>query len=311
MGFNKNTLTDAEREEILEGHSASLDAYLARRIVDEPDFPVTQRVGGVRLEDQNIGHADDDHDEIRRPHGQPTAKGDFEMGSLTYHCEQYKYSYPITDADEMELSQAIDIVDKLGIKASHKALSAFERVLIDILKGNGTSGRNRDVETRTLTSDEKLDDPDASDHDPLGVIEDAVRACDAKRVIMGEDVAFALQKSPDVIGASGGEAERNTRISRPAMTEFFRTQFGITDTIVGVQRYNDGAETWDFNRSHLHDGVLYFDDGSNLVRPTFEDLALDEYEDDDSQVMFVRARMTADLIRKYPSNSYAIKDPVS
>ena len=308
MSFNVGTLSPAQREEIVKGQEPDLSGYMARTVVPEPAFPITRREGAYRKLGQNRTHASDGEGRStkQRP-GSPTPEGSGGVKSLSYVCEHYKFKEGIDELTGMELETAIPIYSQLGLEATHEVLADFERDFIEVVKGNGTDDSEDSILTMTLSSGQEFDDTTGS---PITQIQKALRSIGSgARAVLGFDVAFALMRHPDVIGATeGGSKSDNTMVALQSLLGFFQSRFGVGQVYVGTQPIHDGAENWDFQRSYLHDGACYFDDGKNLERPTFMDLRLDDYEDRDKEMKYVRARFDADIVRRFKENSIALKN---
>ena len=213
MSFDVGTLSPAQREEIVKGQEPDLSGYMARTVVPEPAFPITRREGAYRKLGQNRTHASDGEGRStkQRP-GSPTPEGNGGVESLSYVCEHYKFKEGIDELTGMELETAIPIYSQLGLEATHEILADFERDFIEVVKGNGTDDSEDSILTMTLSSGEEFDDKTGS---PITQIQKALRSIGSgARAVLGFDVAFALMRHPDVIGATeGGSKSDNTMVA--------------------------------------------------------------------------------------------------
>lgn len=307
--FNVGTLSRQEMDEILREHAVELDGYLFNRVTREPLQPIKKRKGTFTKRPATFGRGQDAlaDDTVVAP-GAPTPKGDQWLEDAYFACRYRKKAYGIDDLIGEELMQALDIWAAWSLDAAHDVSISHERELINVLRGLGTAGNaqksDQKVRTKTLTAGAGVGGPGI-----LTTLTEIKRSSVITRAIIGEDVALAMCQNPVIIGAAGGSKNDNTMIGFDALTNFLRQFFGITDTIIGAQSYQDGARQFAYKHGNLHDNVFYFDDGKNLMRPAFKDLVYDEFSDKDTEMSYVRAKMDATIVAEYEEYSVAVTNP--
>lgn len=297
MGFDPGSLASVQLDELLEDHSADLNAYLARRVCRRR--PVTNKEGSVYRFETPIGMSADVQRSVKHAAGTPSPKGNVEMGTRGYKIDSYSWKEGIDHLAEQELAKIENALEDLSGVTSHMVLGALDRELANILLGNGTSGTFDDLTEKAATNpwDSSGATPTITDDidDVVQLLRPGSRGLMA---ICGYDIALHMSKNDEVVNDSDKD-----HTDFQGVRSFLRSR-GITQIHIDMGVEQNGEREATRAYTGIFDGVFYIGTADNLILPQMNDLTLDAFYDDDSRTNYFRAAGDWDIVTGYAAHGY-------
>jgi len=311
-GFDHSTVPQQVLYELMETDRAAFSNYLYKSLRALPVKSLTGTIGQLPIAQGRVGMRDAERTARTAP-GAPTPKGNSSMSSRAWNCFPSSWAEPITDIGKLEASLfTSSLASILRDRCGHNVAVENELELEKVLLGNGVLADGQDVTTRTLGAGEYFDVYDyanqgASASDVAGIIKTARDATGGGTVcIMGDDVAEALCRHPQITLAYTGNASANTILSYDQLIQWLRGR-GLADVRIASHEYTNQARELGYSRAVFFQGVFAIMRPGAIVAPEMETMRYDSYRDEDRRTDFARCIETRGVFVPIPEDVYCLK----
>ena len=314
-GFDHSTVTPQILTELFESDRAAFENYIYKRLRVIPVETLSGTAEQLPVAQGRAGMIDSNR-RARQAPGAPTPQGNTQFNSRNWVVRPSAWKEPANKLSRRSAELYIsDLTNLLRDRCGHTVACDQESELELVLKGDGVAADGQDVTVRTLLAAEQFDVYDyanqgASASDVAAIIKTARQATGGGNLcIIGDDVAEALCRHPQITLAYTGNAAANTILSFEQLIQWLRGR-GLTQVIIANQEYTDQARELGYSRAQFHDGVFAIMKPGAIVAPQVEAMQYDMFSDADTRTDFARCIETRGVFVPIPEDVYVLKNVI-
>lgn len=290
-GYNASLITpDVLRNmQLSEAHQRVIDSFIAQQIVlgpywnevevDKGIFPVFKETddGSVAIDDVNRT--------TFVANGAPTPKGNLQTIDVTYICEEQRLGVPLTKRSHKNLDAYFSDVSGTALaQAMTRVMSDRDKRLANILR-NGSSVAFTQGTNQALTGREWNNYASAT-HDPVKDLRDMMTLTGANKLALGQNVAYALSRSPVLTGSTAGSGDNFLTVA--SLIEVLQS-LGFIEVVIGNVRNHVGSQSLPLSLGDIWNGTAAMWSDGAIHAFEHEALHYDTFEDHDRKTTFYRA----------------------
>lgn len=311
MAFDSGSIPQPVLDELFEEHRAEFDQYIYRRADLFPTKPVYVTKGAapvMELQQGRVGAVNPSR-ATRVTRGQPTPKGNSEMGTRPFVIKHDKWAEGLNEITAVEVEEyTAEMEELLKDRCGMNVATTKELDLEALLKGQGIADEGTDVQTRILGATERFnyygtvgnDWTDYSDID--AIITKMVRDSGGGNVcIMGRDVADALRRHPQLTSRNAGQGVEIVGYDQ-LLDKLMG--MGLDKIIVGRHYYHDGSREVAYDQAEFFAGTFAVFRPAAIRRlvQSGRDLRYDSFVNEDTEDTYLRARESSNFWVPIPEN---------
>lgn len=213
------------------------------------------------------------------------------------HKEQYSEADSL---DELWAQTKSELIPKCVRVVTH----GLDRLLIDVMQGNGADGNDHSRALTTTNLTHEWDD--TANSTPLTAMRSAQRQTGGDFAFFSTDVFDALSVHPDFLLNGESSVGEETLIRR-----LMGRIPGLQEVMIGNRLYQSGSPEFAANVSVQFSEVAYIGQKANLILPVFGQISPDEFEDRDKAASFVRATGYQDIVTGDPAAGVAFTNLIT
>lgn len=228
----------------------------------------------------------------------PTPKGNSKMDQIKFVCDEFRKAYPLSKVAGQSMSSFFqEVVDMLRDRAGVDVMTDVELEMLLIMRGLGSQANlTGSTVVDIAAAGSKWNNYVGATHDPWKNIMDLKRITGASEILIADDVALALMRSPIFTGASAGGGTEF--IGQPKLVEIL-SGMGFTRALIGHQKVNGRPIELPPQIQHLHDGVVAMWSPGAIRQYVLEPYQYDSWVSEDDRKEYYRALKTCKILVPY------------